>query len=200
MPGAASDLDGAVACLQQGGVIAYPTEAVWGLGCDPWNHKAVQRLLALKRRPEHKGLILVAANEQQIAPLLAGLSPVLRQRLHDSWPGRVTFVIPDPDGWAPGWIRGSHASVAVRVSAHPQVRSLCLRWGGPLVSTSANRSGEPPGTDRATVVQQLGDRLDWITQGQTGSDATPSSILDLVSGRVIRAAVPAGPEPGDAGQ
>ncbi|MCY4472583.1 MAG: L-threonylcarbamoyladenylate synthase [Kistimonas sp.] len=191
-----ADLDRAVSLLQQGGVIAYPTEAVWGLGCDPWNGKAVERLLALKGRPADKGLILVAAHEHQVAPLLEGLSPRQRQRLQADWPGMMTFVIPDPDGWAPPWIRGAHQSVAVRVSAHPVVQSLCLRWGRPLVSTSANKSGAPPCTRRDSVVQQLGDSLDLIIQGQAGPYATPSPILDLASGHLLRAGSPSESGPG----
>ena len=128
----------AAQCLRRGGVIACPTEAVWGLGCDPFNHSAVLRVLALKQRPVEKGLLLVAAGMEQIEGLLAPLSQDQLAVLRQSWPGHVTWLIPDPDRRYPDWIRGEHASVAVRVSDHPVVSSICRAFGKPMVSTSAN--------------------------------------------------------------
>lgn len=110
--------------LRAGGVIAYPTEAVWGLGCDPWNEAAVRRLLALKGRPQEKGLILVAADIGQFDFLLHDLPPAWRERLARSWPGPNTWLVPHHHR-LPAWITGRHASVALRVSDHPRVRALC---------------------------------------------------------------------------
>lgn len=130
--------------MAQGGVIAYPTEAVYGYGCDPFNEEAVERLLAIKERPWHKGLILIAADMDQLEPLLAPLTPEQLARLEDTWPGPNTWLIPDPEDLVPKIVKGVHGSVAVRVCGHPVARRLCEQWGGPIVSTSANRSGEPP--------------------------------------------------------
>ena len=100
------NLDLACTALNQGGVIAYPTEAVWGLGCDPFNESAVKRILALKQRPMEKGLILVAANKNQLAPLLDGLEDSELGRLDSSWPGPTTWIIPDKSAIFPSWVRG----------------------------------------------------------------------------------------------
>ena len=102
--------DKAAEVLLRGGVIAYPTEAVWGLGCDPFNETAVEHLLQIKRRPMHKGLILVAANLQQIEPLLRNLNSADRARVTSSWPGPVTWILPDPTNLIPHWVKGNHNS------------------------------------------------------------------------------------------
>ncbi len=181
---------GAFRALAKGEVIAYPTESVFGYGCDPFNRKAVQRLLAIKGRPMAKGLILVAANEQQVEPLLEPLTPSQRQILSETWPGPVTWLIPDYNSVIPYWIKGEFDSVAVRVSAHPLVRALCSAWGGPLVSTSANASGEPPARSEYSLLRRQfhhGEGADYIVPGQTQKLAKPTEIRDLQSGRIIRA-------------
>ncbi|WP_207060757.1 L-threonylcarbamoyladenylate synthase [Motiliproteus sp. SC1-56] len=169
----------ATRALQAGGVIAYPTEAVWGLGCDPWNEAAFRRLLALKRRPPEKGVILIAADRSQIAPLLNELTPAQAQHLAASWPGPVTWLLPDPQDWVPAWIKGGHPTVAVRVSDHPLVAELCRAFGGPLVSTSANRAGHPPGRTPREVRLALGPGLDYLLPGALGGRERPSEIRDL---------------------
>ncbi|HEY5718044.1 MAG TPA: Sua5/YciO/YrdC/YwlC family protein [Motiliproteus sp.] len=177
----------AVRALTAGGVIAYPTEAVWGLGCDPWQRRAVERLLALKQRPMHKGLIMVAASQSQIAPLLQSLDSSERLRLDLSWPGPVTWLLPDPADWVPAWVKGTHSSVAVRVSDHPQVAKLCSAFGGPLVSTSANVAGQEPARAAADVRQAFSRQLDYLLPGPLGGLDRPTQIRDLRSGTVLRA-------------
>lgn len=176
----------AVDTLYAGGVIAYPTEAVWGLGCDPADPSACMRLLQIKQRPVSKGMILVAASMEQLQGLLEPLPEDWRATLRTHWPGPVTFLIPDPAGQIPWWIKGGHEAVAVRVSAHPLVAALCRRFGGPVVSTSANRAGRPPATSRLTVTRQLRRDLDYILPGPLGAEAAPSRIIDLASGRELR--------------
>jgi L-threonylcarbamoyladenylate synthase len=175
----------AIHSLRAGDVIAYPTEAVWGLGCDPFNEEAVRRVLELKQRSEAKGLIIIAADTGQIAPWLAALSEAQKRSVLATWPGPYTWIVPAPQ--APRWLRGAHASLALRVSAHPQVQSLCRAWGGPLVSTSANRSGRPPVPDALALRRQFGDGLGYILPGRLGGDAKPSEIRDAVTGAVLRA-------------
>ena len=178
-------VEAAVCALRAGGVIACPTEAVWGLSCDPNNADAVAHLLALKRRPVAKGLILVAATEDQIGFLLAGLTGQQRATLADSWPGPATWLLPHL-GQVPGWICGEHASVAVRVSDHPVVSALCSAWGGPLVSTSANRTGARPAREAFQVRRYFGDGLDYLLPGRIGVSGRPTPIRDITNGRIIR--------------
>ncbi|MFE8070430.1 Sua5/YciO/YrdC/YwlC family protein [Marinobacteraceae bacterium S3BR75-40.1] len=175
-----------VRIIRNGGVVAYPTEGVWGLGCDPGNPEAVARLLALKKRPLRKGLILVAANTGQIAPLLDNLTPEQRQQLDQLWPGFVTCLLPDPKGWTPHWIRGDHHTVAVRVSAHPPVVALCEAFGGPLVSTSCNPSDRPPARSASEVRRYFGNRIDNMFPETLGGEPGPSPILDLGNDTWVR--------------
>lgn len=176
----------AVTALNQGGVIAYPTEGVWGLGCDPFDEQAVRRILSLKRRPVAKGLILVAAGMDQIAPLLASLSEPELALLQQTWPGPTTWLLPDPDQVIPAWIKGNFATVAVRVSAHPGVVSLCRAFGGPLVSTSANPASSPPALNRLRVLTWFGPQLDYVVPGRLGGLKGPSTIRDLRGSALIR--------------
>jgi len=181
------DLASAIACLHQGGVMAYPTEAVWGLGCDPRNHAAVIRLLTLKQRPVEKGLIMVAADIGQLQRWvrLDALPDDRRAEVLDSWPGPNTWIIPAGE-LTPEWIRGEHAGVAVRVSAHPLVAALCRAWQGPLVSTSANRAGEPPARSRDQLDPVLLQGLDGVLDGATGELGQPTRIRDALSGDTLR--------------
>ena len=172
--------------VRGGAVIAYPTEAVWGLGCDPFNGTAVARLLALKERPVHKGLILVAADIAQFAELLEGLSVCELAQLQKSWPGPNTWLVPHHNR-VPEWITGAHDSVAIRVSAHPLVAQLC-RLTGPLVSTSANPSGRLPAKSRLRIEQYFHGQLDAVLSGELGQSSNPSTIRDLRTGQVLRSA------------
>lgn len=174
--------------LHNGGVIAYPTEAVWGLGCNPFDETVVLRLLAIKRRPVEKGLILVAGDLAQLDGLLDWnrLPAARRTLVLDSWPGPNTWVMPATSR-VPAWIRGTHETVAVRLSAHPAVVALCAAFGGPLVSTSANLAGQPPAFLRETLDRALLDRIDAVATGETGGLAAPTVIRDALSGMQLRA-------------
>ena len=181
------DIGQAIATVRNGGVIAYPTEGVWGLGCDPRNESAVMRLLALKQRAVAKGLILIAANEAQLADYidLAALAADARDAIRASWPGPNTWIVP-ASPTAPAWIRGAHEGIAVRVSAHPDVIALCEAFAGALVSTSANLSGEPA-VDRCEALDPaLLARIDGVSAGETGGRSGPSVIRDARSGTVLR--------------
>lgn len=171
--------------LHRGGVIAYPTEAVWGLGADPLDRDAVAYLLELKRRSVDRGLILVAASIEQFDFLLAGLRNSDIAKLHMSWPGANTWLIPHRD-LIPPWICGRHDSVAVRVSAHPVVKSLCERFGGPIVSTSANPRGLAPARNALRARAYFGSAVYYVP-GQVDMHARPSVIRDLLTEQVLRA-------------
>ena len=167
-------------------MIGYPTEAVWGLGCDPYQRGAVERLLDLKQRSVDKGLILVAAGLDQLDPLLQSLAPAQRSQLELSWPGPTTWLIPDPDNWIPRWIKGEHGSVAVRVSDHLQTAALCRAFGGMLVSTSANLAGRDAARSAEQVRQSFGRQLDYLLPGALSGRTQPSAIRDLSSGATLR--------------
>lgn len=170
--------------LHNNAVIAYPTEAVFGLGCDPDSEQAVMALLALKKRPAEKGLILIAANYQQLLPYISDerLTTEQRERMFSHWPGPVTFVVPST---APGWLRGRFDSLAVRVSDHPGVQQLCLAFGKPLVSTSANLSGQEPCRNIREVAEQFGTDFP-VLNDVTGGRNNPSEIRNVITGELIR--------------
>ncbi len=188
MPYQPSDLRlrAAVRDLEAGAVVACPTEAVWGLSCDPDNPEAVERLLWLKRRPVEKGLILVAASASQLGFLLADLEAQYVSRLSESWPGPNTWLVPH-HGRVQPWVHGSHDTVAVRVSEHPVVQALCRAWGGPLISSSANPAGARPPVAGFQVRRYFGAELPTLLPGAVGDSARPSTIRDLASGQIIRA-------------
>jgi L-threonylcarbamoyladenylate synthase len=175
-----------VRCLKTGGLIAYPTEAVYGLGCDPLNEKAVKRLLALKQRSWQKGLILIAGDYAQLVPFLEPLTPILEDRVFASWPGPVTWLLPaKPE--TPYWLRGKSNQLAVRVTAHAGSATLCDYWGGALVSTSANLSGQRPAKNAFQVRRALGQTIDYILPGEIGERQRPSEIRDALTNTVLRA-------------
>jgi L-threonylcarbamoyladenylate synthase len=175
----------AVRWIDAGGTIAYPTEAVFGLGCDPADPLAVSRLLAIKRRSPDKGLILVAADWSQLRPWVAALSGNMEQRLRRSWPGPVTWLVPAAKN-CPYWLTGAHTSLAVRVSAHPVVNALCRAWGGALVSTSANRDSQRPARSVLEVQLRFATSIDYILPGPLGGRRRPTTIRDLQTDRVVR--------------
>lgn len=175
----------AVRQLRAGGIIAYPTEGVWGLGCDPDNSDALRRLLALKQRDPAKGLILIAASEAQLAPRLAPLTAAQQAALAATWPGPVTWIVPHNDTVSP-LVSGYSSGVAARVSAHLVASALCRAFGGPLISTSANPSGLPAATSALTVRRYFGRRLDYLLPGALGGRHGPSEIRDLLNDKLLR--------------
>ncbi len=179
-----ADLAQCVAAVRSGGVIAYATEAVFGLGCDPRNESALARLIDIKHRDAGKGMILIAADLDQLRDFIAPLSATDEQALRADWPGPETWVLPAAAGLSP-LLTGGRDSIAVRVTAHPQAAALC-RACGPLTSTSANPSGQPPLRCAAEVERLFGERLEAVLDGKVGGLQCPTRIRDLRSGRVLR--------------
>jgi len=178
-------LSQAARCIRHGGIVAYPTEAVFGLGCDPANPRAVMRLLALKQRRVEKGLILVAASQQQLHAWIAPLPATLARRLDKSWPGPHTWLAPAA-AHCPDWLTGGRDTLAVRVSAHPVVRELCNAARGAIVSTSANRDGQAPARSLLEIRLRFTTGIDYCLPGALGGLKQPTRIRDLQSGRIIR--------------
>jgi L-threonylcarbamoyladenylate synthase len=172
--------------LLEGGIVAYPTEAVYGLGCDPLNARAVVRLLELKGRSWKKGLILIASHRHQLDDWIEPLGISTEQQLEQTWPGPVTWLLPArPE--VPEWLRGEHTTMAVRVTAHPLAAALCDAFGGPIVSTSANLVGRRPARSILQLQREMGDQIDYLLHGEVGDQPQPTEIRDAASGRVVRA-------------
>lgn len=172
--------------LREGGVIAYPTEAVFGLGCDPFNEKAVMHLLQLKNRHVDKGLILIASDWKQLELLVEYIAPDHLKKILATWPGPFTWVFP-ASVLVPEWIRGRHSTVAIRVTDHPIAKELCHSFGKPLVSTSANIEGHPPARKEEDVGKIFAEKIDLIVNGAVGGLAKPTEIRDALTGKVLRA-------------
>ncbi len=173
--------------IARGGVVAYPTEGVYGLGCDPLDAAAVARLVALKARPASKGLILLAADPGQLVEWLAPAGPEQWRRVLESWPGPVTWVI-RAQPWVPPWLTGGSGRIAARVTSHPLAAALARAAAGPIVSTSANRAGAAPARSALQVRLRFGAGLDAVLCGPLGGARGPSEIRDAASGAVLRPA------------
>ncbi|MBT8063189.1 MAG: Sua5/YciO/YrdC/YwlC family protein [Gammaproteobacteria bacterium] len=173
--------------LRQGKVIAYPTEAVFGLGCDPSNERAVRSLLSLKHRPESAGLILVGASFTQFGGWVGDLTDEAIKPALETWPGPVTWLFPRGPKTA-DFISGSRDTVAIRVTGHRASTELCMAFGGPLVSTSANPRSAPPARSSGEVEDYFGAYIGGILEGALGGNERPSEIRDLATGKVIRPA------------
>ena len=177
-------LQTAVSQLKAGAVIAYPTETVWGFGCDPNNQAAVCQLLELKQRSVEKGLILVAADSEQFAPFLSRLDPALQNKFNTPTDIPTTWLVPGTI--APAWVRGKFDSIALRVSTNKQVKALCKAFGGPIVSTSANVSGQPTASSAEQLEPFLERGLAYILPGSIAAGGQPSVIRDLLTDQLIR--------------
>ena len=173
--------------LEAGGIIVYPCEGVFGLGCDPFQRDAVRRLLALKRRPARMGFILIASAFGQIRSLIAPLSPCAIGAVWESWPGPVTWIVPAAAG-TPDWLTGGRGTLALRVTAHPQARGICSAFRGPIISTSANLRGRPSPRHLLALSRAIRAGADYVVPGRTGGASGPTEIRDARSGTVLRAA------------
>lgn len=173
-----------VAHIKRGGLIAYPTEYCYGLGCDPRNRKAVQRLLKLKGRPQGKGMILIAGKYAQLAPYLQALVPAEQKKLQHDGAQAITYLMPARAS-CPRWLRGAHDTLAVRLTAHRAAAALCNALNMALVSTSANRSGAKPARTYAQCNRLFGKRV-WVLPGKVGKRKKPSTIRAWASGKIVR--------------
>lgn len=175
----------AIIALKKGEIIAYPTEAVFGLGCDPFNPSAVEQLLQLKRRDVRKGLILIADSWEQVARLTGPVEEPCLERALASWPGPITWVFPASEA-APAWIRGDNPSIALRVTYHPVASALCKAFGGPIVSTSANIEGEAPAKDITTLKGYFPAGIALILDEPLGDRLNPTPIHEVLTGQTLR--------------
>jgi L-threonylcarbamoyladenylate synthase len=175
----------AVEQLRTGHVIAYPTEAVYGLGCDPANESAVRKLLSLKGRQASAGLVLIASEYSQLQPWIADIDESLIKKAMQTWPGPVTWLFPRAAG-VPDYVAGNHDTIAIRITAHEPSRELCTAFGSALVSTSANHTADRPARSVEEVNDYFGHNIKGILTGPLGGAENPSEIRDLISGNIIR--------------
>ena len=176
-----AELIRAARAIQKGGVVAYATEYCFGFGCDPMNRSAVLHLLRIKRRTSDKGLILIAADVDQLDSYVDNIpAPVLA-----TWPGPHTWLLEPREG-VPGWITGDHPGIAVRVTAHPQAAALCKAAGMAIISTSATRSGGAPTRSYRETLRRFKGELDYVLPGMVGDAPAPTPIRDAASGELVR--------------
>lgn len=169
--------------IHRGGVVAYPTEGVFGLGCLPGSFEAVGRILTIKKRDPGMGLVLIVSDIDQ----LAGWTDVSLDgtSLESTLENPVTWIVPAADE-VPWWIRGDHTGIAVRTTVHPVAKALCREADSPLVSTSANISGRPPARSKFVLRRVLGSLVDYVVPGECGPARGPSEIRDLETGKTLR--------------
>ncbi|MFM2408301.1 MAG: hypothetical protein RL358_1043 [Pseudomonadota bacterium] len=170
--------------LKRGGLIAYPTESCYGLGCDPQNFRAVKKLLKLKQRPQRKGLILIAANYAQVSPYVLPLNLAEQQHLQAAGVNATTYLLPTKRTTSHS-LRGVHNSLAVRLTAHEFAKNLCCGVHSALVSTSANRSGLRSAKTAAQCKKMFGDKV-WVLNGQVGKNKKPSTIRTWRDDKIVR--------------
>jgi L-threonylcarbamoyladenylate synthase len=176
-----------VKVIQSGGILAYPTEAVYGLGCSAYSLSAIKRILCLKQRNSAKGLILVGYDINQFEEMINFDSVFNKSEILATWPGHITWILPAKPR-VPNWLTGKNKGLAVRISAHPIVKQLCKK-AGILVSTSANPGGYQAVTNSSQVRAYFGNKLDYIYPGMAGQAAKPSEIRDALTGKVLRSGI-----------
>lgn len=175
--------------VQRGGVVAYPTEAVYGLGCDPLNQAAVRKIYQLKQRDARQGVILLAADWGMLQRFVdfSAIPASIQAKMKQTWPGPHTWVCPVLPS-VPAWLTGKFTSIAVRVSAHPLASALSLATNGAIVSTSANRFGQLPAREAIDVSRIFDNAIDYILEGSVGSETNPTEIRDALTNKLIRSA------------
>lgn len=171
--------------IASGGVIAYPTEAVYGFGCDPFNRSATLRLKQLKQRDASKGFIVIGSRWSQIQALIGEVPLALMEKVFASWPGPVTWVFPASPA-APEWITDPENRIACRITSHPIAAEICDCLDAPLVSTSANVAGATPFRSAMDVEKHFATQIDLIVAGEVGGLELPTQILDVLTGARLR--------------
>lgn len=175
----------AVRVLRAGGIIAYPTEGVFGLGCLPENHSAVSEILAIKGRDQSRGLVLIVSDPEQVFEWID--LPHKELDLKSTSERPVSWIIPASEN-APVWISGDHDSVAVRLATHPVANALCTKADSAIVSTSANITGHAPARNSLLLRRQFDALVDYIVPGECGPARGPSEIRDYLTGEIVRPA------------
>jgi L-threonylcarbamoyladenylate synthase len=175
-------LSEAARLLRQGGLIAFPTETYYGLGVDPFNAEALQRLFAVKQRQPDKPVLVLVAEQAQVTELVAEVPAVLRRLMAAFWPGPLTLVFPGRSTLPP-LLTGGTGNIGIRQSPHPLAADLLRAFGGPITATSANRSGAPPATTAVEIQERLGSEIDLILDGGTTPGGAGSTLVGCDQGQ-----------------
>lgn len=181
------NINEAISVLREEGVIAYPTESVFGLGCDPDSELALSKLLKIKKRSSSKGM-LVVSHDFSLVTKYINFTQVNESDLmytKEFWPGPFTFLFPASDSCSPLLI-GDHLTIAIRISTHPIIKALCSCFNKPIVSTSANFSGKSPCISLTEVHEHFDNVVDFIVDGETLNYTKPSTIIDLKTKIILR--------------
>ena len=179
-----AEIEEAVTRIQEGGVVAHACEGVWGLACDPYDERAVQRVLDIKNRDVAKGLLVIGGTNGAFEEELCRLPTKQRKIVETSWPGTSSWIVVT-DRY-PSWITGDKGSVGIRVPGHRQARVLAAGFGRAIVSTSAKRSGQPSLTDYTSVIREFGEFVDFVLPGKTAGKTGPSMIRIAETGEQVR--------------
>ncbi len=186
----ADDFRRAVASLEQGGIVAFPTETFYGLAVDPFNEQAVNNLYRLKGRPLHKPFLVLIQDASQLPMLARSIPHVYELLMREFWPGPLTLVFPAVSGLSTV-LTGAGLGIGVRISPHPVAMVLGEMWGKPMTATSANRSGMQAACSASEVRQIFGEGVACILDGGRTQGTMSSTVVGLEQGelRLIRAGV-----------
>lgn len=182
-----TDLESAVAALKAGGVILYPTDTVWGIGCDATRPDAVARIYSIKRRVDSKAMISLVSDTAMLERWVDDI-PEAALQLAEAAVRPMTIIYDHPRGLAPGLL-APDGSAAIRIASDEFCRSLCRRLRRPLVSTSANISGEPTPASFSSISEEIKGAVDYVAlsrRHESDSDARPSSVIKISDGGVIK--------------
>ena len=175
----------AKATLEHSGVIAYPTEAVFGLGCNPLDEAATHKVLSLKSRVPEKGLILISYDWESFMPWADDLPIDALQEAESKTPHPVTWLV-RKSSLVPSWVHGEHDKVAIRVVQHADAKAICQAFGGPIVSTSCNPEGLPPARSVEEAQAFFGEEIEYYFSSPVGPFKNPSEIRDSVTHESLR--------------
>ena len=170
--------------IRSGKLIAYPTESIYGIGCDPFNENAVNKVFDIKTRPRSKPMILVASKISQLHKIIQ--ISKLTNEVRESWPGHITWIIPCKDECPPWLMERRNKTIAVRISSHPVIIEICKILGEPIISTSANKSNEQPISLSSKLIDAFNNEIDFLVKGELGNQDNPSIIKDMKTGLILR--------------
>jgi L-threonylcarbamoyladenylate synthase len=186
----ADDFRRAAASLEQGGIVAFPTETFYGLAVDPFNEQAVNNLYRLKGRPLHKPFLVLIQDASQLPMLARSIPPPYERLMRDFWPGPLTLVFPAVSGLSTV-LTGAGPGIGARISPHPVALAFGKMWGKPMTATSANRSGMEAACTASEVRQIFGEEIACTLDGGRTQGGMSSTVVGLEQGelRLIRAGV-----------
>ncbi|MBT4482344.1 MAG: threonylcarbamoyl-AMP synthase [Candidatus Latescibacteria bacterium] len=179
-----ANIEEAVNVLKNGGIVVYPTETVYGIGCDPFNRIAYERVQHLKGRNNNKQMLLLACSLSQVEHFTGRLADIPRRLAHEFWPGPLTMVI-KPRNEMPVYLYGDSGGVAFRITSHPIAAALSRNFGCPITSTSANMTGKPTVGTYEEALNMFGKDVSIVIKNHIPLNGTPSTVIDLTSGKPL---------------